>query len=124
MKEPVIVKVPFAERVAKVCHEANRAYCETMGDFSQKSWEEAPSWQKESAMEGVNFRLQNPGAPASAMHEKWVAHKQKDGWKYGPIKDVEKKEHPCMVLYSELDPAQRTKDHIFSSIVDAMRKQE
>jgi hypothetical protein len=28
--------------IAKVCHETNRAYCETLGDNSQPPWEEAP----------------------------------------------------------------------------------
>jgi len=27
--------------IAKVCHEANRAYCESIGDNSQLSWEDA-----------------------------------------------------------------------------------
>src|SRR5437879_1359495 len=41
------------EQVAKICHEANRAYCETIGDNSQPTWEKAPQWQKDSAINGV-----------------------------------------------------------------------
>ena len=50
------------EKIAKVCHEANRAYCEALGDYSQTTWEKAPDWQKESAINGVQFHLDNPGA--------------------------------------------------------------
>lgn len=43
------------EDIAKVCHEANRAYCAGIGDHSQKSWEESPDWQRTSAINGVKF---------------------------------------------------------------------
>ena len=43
------------EQVAKVCHETNKAYCETVGDASQKSWNEAEEWQRQSAIKGVQF---------------------------------------------------------------------
>ena len=34
--------------IAKACHEANKVYCESIGDDTQPSWENAPEWQKES----------------------------------------------------------------------------
>ena len=43
--------------IARVCHEANRAYCINLGDTSQSSWDEAPEWQRISANTGVNFHL-------------------------------------------------------------------
>ena len=30
------------ELIAKVCHDVNRAYCKSVGDDSQVSWEDAP----------------------------------------------------------------------------------
>jgi len=48
------------EDVAKVCHQANKAYCECIGDMSQPSWEEAPKWQKKSAISGVSNIIANP----------------------------------------------------------------
>ncbi len=41
------------DKIAEVGHETNRAYCETIGDFSQPSWGNAPDWQKDSAIGGV-----------------------------------------------------------------------
>lgn len=104
-------------QVAKICHEANRAYCETIGDHTQKSWEEAGEWQRKSAVSGVAFALLNQNAPASHQHDAWVKDKLADGWKYGTVKDAEKKEHPCIVPYEMLPPAQRMKDHLFKAIV-------
>ena len=45
------------EDVAHICHESNRAYCETLGDQSQPPWSEAPDWQKESAVNGLFERI-------------------------------------------------------------------
>ncbi len=106
--------------IASVCHEANRAYCETIGDFSQVPWVEAPDWQKESACDGVEFNVRNPEAPASASHDNWLEHKRQDGWTYGPVKDPEKKEHPCFVPYAELPVEQQRKDALFKAIVGAL----
>lgn len=109
------------EVIARVCHEANRAYCESMHDFSQPSWDDAPDWQKESARIGVSFILDKGGTPEDS-HNSWLAQKEKEGWKYGPIKDPEKKEHPCFVPYNQLPKEQQVKDHIFRAIVKAITK--
>lgn len=108
------------EQVAKVCHEANRAYCETIGDFSQKPWDEAEEWQRESAVKGVLFRANNPTLPDSAQHDAWMKEKIEAGWVYGPEKDAEKKTHPCIVPYAQLPHFQRLKDALFVGIVDAL----
>jgi len=105
------------ELIAKVCHNVNKAFCESIGDFSQPSWEEAPDWQKESAMSGVDFHFGNPNTTPADSHNNWMADKVKDGWKYGPVKNSETKEHPCMVLYEDLPKEQQTKDHLFIAVV-------
>lgn len=108
------------EQIAKTCHEANKALCESLGDYSQVPWDYAPQWQKDSAVEGVKFNLANPEAPASASHDSWLAEKERTGWKFGPVKDSEKKEHPCFVPYEELPIEQQAKDHLFKSVVAAL----
>jgi hypothetical protein len=109
--------------IAKVCHEANRAYCETIGDRSQPNWENAPNWQRESAVKGVEFHLNNLRAGTtpspSASHESWMEEKRAEGWKFGEVKDPVAKTHPCFLPYEELPIAQRMKDYIFGGIVQA-----
>lgn len=109
------------EQIARVCHETNESYCVSIGDHSQKSWDEAEEWQRQSAIKGVQFALANPDAPASAQHDAWLADKAREGWKFGPVKDAEKKEHPCMVSYDQLPVEQRLKDHLFRGVVSAFR---
>ncbi|MFA7347321.1 MAG: RyR domain-containing protein [Desulfurivibrionaceae bacterium] len=107
----------LVEACAKTCHEANRAYCLALGDDSQPAWDDAPEWQKESAIKGVLFHIDNPDANASASHESWLANKREDGWVYGPVKDPEAKTHPCIVPFEELPKEQQAKDFIFRGIV-------
>lgn len=105
------------EQIAQVCHAANAQYCKSIGDNSQPSWENAPDWQKSSAINGVKFHLDNPNSLPSASHNSWLEEKRKAGWSYGPIKDPEKKQHPCFVPYESLPEEQQIKDYIFSGIV-------
>ena len=109
------------EQIAEVCHEVNRVYCEVLGDISQPIWANAPDWQKESAINGVQFHVQNPDAKPAASHEEWLKEKKADGWTYGTVKDVEKKNHPCMVPYHELPKEQQAKDYIFTAIVNQLK---
>jgi RyR domain len=107
--------------IARVCHEVNRAYCESLGDTSQVAWNDAPQWQRDSAMNGVTFHLNNPDAGPQASHEAWMAEKVATGWKWGQVKDPEAKVHPCMVPFAELPREQQAKDYIFRAVVHALK---
>lgn len=106
--------------IARVCHEANRGYCAALGDHTQLAWEDAPEWQRQSAIKGVEFIYRTPDAKASASHESWLEEKRAAGWKYGPVKDPDAKEHPCFVPYDELPVEQKAKDYIFGAIARAL----
>lgn len=110
------------DEIAEVAHQANKTWCELNGDFSQMDWKDAPEWQRKSAINGVCFHMDNPNATPEASHENWLKEKVADGWVYGPVKDVEKKTHPCCRPYEELPVFQRVKDHLFKSIVNTLIK--
>lgn len=108
--------------IAKICHQANKAYCELQLDASQPDWDVAPSWQIESAIKGVEFCLDNPDAPPSVNHESWLKQKTDEGWVYGEVKDAINKTHPCCVPYDKLPEEQKAKDYLFKGIVDSLRQ--
>lgn len=104
---------------ARIAHEVNRAYCIAIGDGSQPAWEDAPRWQRDSAINGVIAIDADPYMTPEDSHQNWMAQKQAEGWKWGPVKDPAAKEHPCMKPYADLPPEQRIKDHLFIAAVNA-----
>lgn len=107
------------EDVARVCHEANRAWQQVSGDPSvSPPWDDAPQWQRDSAVAGVREALD--GATAEQLHDAWTQEKLAAGWQYGPVKDAERRTHPCLVPYAQLPADQLAKDHLFRAIVTAL----
>jgi len=108
------------EEIARVAHEVNRAYCNALGDHSQPTWEDAPDWQRESALVGVALHVQRPEAGPEASHASWLEEKQRTGWRFGLVKDPVAKTHPCMVDFAALPVEQQAKDFIFRAVVHAL----
>jgi len=112
------------KQIARICHEVNKAYCETLGDTSQVSWEEAPKDIQDSAIAGVKATMKNPNLTPKEQHEIWMEHKVKEGWVNGSVKNAEAKTHPCIVKYSWLPKEQRLKDILFGTIVKSLISQK
>lgn len=107
--------------IAVMCHQANKTWCEVNGDNTQKDWNEAEEWQRQSAIKGVEFKLANPEAGDDAQHNAWMEDKVKDGWVYGEVKDITAKTHPCIVQFNALPEFQKKKDALFCAIVNALK---
>lgn len=108
------------DEIARVAHEGNRAYCRALGDYSQPLWDDAPEWQRVSSRMGADLHTMGDFGP-EASHAAWMKNKTDEGWVYGPVKDVEKKEHPCMVPFEQLPLEQQIKDHLFRQVVHSLR---
>jgi hypothetical protein len=116
-----VLGTPERMRIARAAHEANRSYCRlVLGDYSQPPFDEAPAWQVQSALAGIDAITLGEVKQPSDSHESWLRQKQAEGWVYGEVKNPATKEHPCMVPYEKLSPEQQVKDHIFFAIVTAM----
>jgi hypothetical protein len=114
----------MSEQIARVCHEANRAYALSIGENPTvvfPPWDEAPEAIRQSALVGVRHALD--GATPEQLHESWCQTKRQDGWTYGPVKDLEQKTHPCLVEYSDLPQEQRRKDRLFQAVVHALTEE-
>lgn len=108
-----------ADDIARVCHEANRAVQQITGDpVPSPPWDDAPGWQRTSAIAGVSAAL--AGATPAEHHQAWCDAKTADGWRHGPVKDGDARTHPCLVPYDELPAEQRVKDAVFLGIVAAL----
>lgn len=107
----------YVESIAELAHNINKAYCVAIGDNSQEFWSDAPDWQKNSAINGVHFIIENPSATSEDTHNSWLKQKVAEGWVYGDAKDAEKKTHHCIKPYAELPESQRVKDGLFKAAV-------
>jgi RyR domain len=102
---------------AIAAHEANKAYCESIGDASQVDWMLAPRWQQDSAINGVCYAIANNFPSPEEMHINWMKEKVAAGWHWGVVKDAEAKTHPCIMPYANLPEEQRIKDDIFRGTI-------
>lgn len=109
------------EQIARVCHEASRAYSMSIGDHTLVPWDSAPRWQKHSVLEGVKAALEDPSMTPEQIHELWMGEKERTGWKYGLKKRPEVKEHPCMLPYGQLSEDHRKKDDLFLAVARALQ---
>lgn len=71
-------------------------------------------------VDGVGKVLDGEIVSPQRSHEEWLRYKEEHGWKYGPVKDIEKKEHPCIMPHEDLPAEQQAKDWVFFGIIRAL----
>ncbi len=55
------------------------------------------------------------------LHDDWVRSYEKMGWRFGEVRDPEKKTHPDMVPYDQLGQLERDKDEVFVALCEIAR---
>ena len=103
--------------IAQAVHETIRAYQGALGQTRAPAWDEAGEMQKWS-IDAVELALAAP--TPGAQHDAWVASKLRDGWRWGPSKDVAQKTHPSLVPFDELPQDEKNKDTILIAIVQTL----
>lgn len=111
---------PLEVVIAATCHEANRQYCRSLGDYSQPAWKDAPGDIQATSIELVRDVMAGVVNSPEQSHERWMAAKLNAGWTYGPQKDYAAKTHPSLVEYAKLPAVERQKDALNFAIVTAL----
>jgi len=106
------------DQVARVCHEANLAYCQAIGDPGLPHWDDLEEGYRDSTRAGVVGVLK--GSTPEQSHESWRAERIVQGWVWGTVLDRGAKVHPNLVPYDALPALQRIKDLLFLGIVKAL----
>lgn len=121
LKEEMSKREGQVEKLAELCHEVNRLYCEGLGDHSQPFWKDASEEIKESARNGVKHVMTKDLTPKQ-LHNLWMAEKRANGWVHGLQKDFVLKTHPCLLPYEMLPKTQQIKDEIFHTVVSRFKE--
>ena len=106
--------------IASIAHGLNNALLTAIGDENVVAFADAPEAIQKSCIAGVEYHLENPDVTPEQGHEAWLKYRAEQGWTLGP-KDVDAKTHPNMVPYGELPLIERAKDHVFRTVVHALK---
>jgi len=109
------------EYIAQICYETHRTYSKTLGDDSHPAWDELSDVEKESVHRRVKLCLEDHIVLPKTIHESWMGEKFRDGWSYGNVHDIEKKQHPNLLPWSELNMEQKRKALLFTVIVEVFK---
>lgn len=87
----------------------------------QPPWDEADGDMKTSSVKGVQFVIDNPKSTSEQIHAAWCEERWRQGWIWGPVKDLAAKLHPALRPYKELSEGTKRKDAVFQAIIQALR---
>jgi hypothetical protein len=106
------------EKIAKVCHEAHRAWGEVNGDKSNVAWEAASEPERSFTLDSVKQVL--AGAEAPQVHESWRSLKLANGWTYGPTKDPVAKTNPHLVPFDLLPDLKKRDNDLLVAVAKTL----
>ena len=113
-------KEMIQKTIVDCCHNAWKEYMDSIGHAYVQI--EPTDEMKESILSGALFYIkgfrEGRKPTPQEMHDEWRRYKARDGWTYGGLKDVKKKEHPCMLPYQDLPKEERQKDEVFAMAVE------
>lgn len=105
--------------LGKICHEAIRAFDESMGDFDNLPWQHKSPWYQNVMVECVTFLLKEQ-RDINQLHVYWCSQMTAHGWVYGLKVDEKTKEHPNLKKFEQISFEEQLKYALLLSIVIAM----
>lgn len=107
------------EDIARLVVNTNADYSKALGE-QYTYWDETTTEVKNSIIRGVISALRYNPTPEQN-HQNFLDDRIKDGWTYGPEKNVGLKTHPDMVPFELLPTDQKAKNFIFLSLVQSLK---
>ncbi len=102
--------VPW-EALGEHWQDANRAFADGIGaQLAAAGCELVPAPLIDPHGPLFSFTAGEVEALARSEHDRWVADKVRNGWRYGPERDDERKVHPGIVDWEQLPDGERDKD--------------
>ena len=114
----------LTERRAEFVYNAARlAALASKAPIVPEPWDEREEAFKTQFLEVIDrqcgeMRSKSP----EELHGSWMQSYIDMGWKYGPERDTEKKTHPDLVPYADLNQLERDKDAVFVALCEIARQ--
>lgn len=110
------------DRIARIGHEVNRAYCQELGEEAHPQWTAILGSERALVRKAAEGVLNGTFATLEDQHEAWRQARVDAGWTWGNAKDVEHKISPALVPWADLPASQRAKSAIFRQVcVEALQ---
>jgi hypothetical protein len=106
-------------QIAHVAHEAYRAYCRTLDEFTKMPWQYAPKWQHDITLSCVRYAIATPNSSPQQVHDHWLAVMYEAGWSYGADFNEANHTHQYVLPYDKLPTKRRRKYALMVAIVAA-----
>jgi len=114
----------MSEQRARFVYEAARLQAQAVNaPIVPEPWEARDEKFRANMIEVVGRQCgpMRSGSPAE-MHGGWVQAYIDMGWTYGEVRDVEKKTHPDMVPFDQLEQREQDKDAVFLALCEIARQ--
>ena len=118
---PSLVAWEDAEESLKA---SNRRFAEGIGEkLRAAGCVLRPAVPGDPAAPSFDFTDEEIEVLARIEHDRWASDLERDGWRWGPIKDPVSRRHPLLVSWSELSEDDRDKDRVAVRHLPAMLRQ-
>jgi len=108
------------QQITLVCHDALRAYQETIGELPMREWRHAEEWQRGSLGAAVDSGKEKPNASAEDVHAGFCKYMTDRGWKPGKEIHAGEKTHPALFDWNNLPEEQRGKFKIVAALAGVL----
>lgn len=110
------------QNIARIAHEADRAFCALHGDL-KKVWASQEAHERECAVRGVKIATATPRATAADLHTSWLRDKREAGWRFGPQLDLHDRLDPMMIPWEQLSDYAQARERLFLAVVRSLAPQ-
>lgn len=118
---PLTEVARIVDGIARVVHEANRAYNVSLGDPAPDApYDAIEDWHRRSIISRVIMMIK--GYTNTQIHQAWVDEMLERGWVLGEVKDptATPPTHPCLQDLEHCSPEQQKKEILALGIVRAL----
>lgn len=118
-----MLHTPDTYAIARVAHEAVRAFAAANGEF-KSSWEHLDLASQDRIIRGVEALAESPFRTPAENHANWLDDMDEAGWTWGEKHDAELKTHPAFMQFDDLPETFRRRNEIFLAVVKSLLGQE